>query len=173
MTDFGGSGKHGLTCIQTCTTGLLDLLDFGATLANAIKSIQLIDRVRLTVAYTLPMRELGMMNLMVTAREPGTEATSNGSSLMRLTMRPKACTGVSTKHSSNFQLTLATESRGPETLRIRSGLPGMDSETVTRALDLDCATGDDQQAEHVTDRERLTRISLTWAPPLPMMMLAS
>ena len=25
---------------------------------------------------TLPMRELGMMNLMVTARDPGTEATS-------------------------------------------------------------------------------------------------
>ena len=64
------------------------------------------------------------MNLMVTAREPGTEATSNGSSLMRRTIRPKA---------------FATASRAPETLRIRSGLPGIDSETVTRALDLSYA----------------------------------
>ena len=43
-----------------------------------------------TITYTLPIRELGMMNLIVTAREPGTEATSKGSSLMRRTMRPKA-----------------------------------------------------------------------------------
>ena len=39
---------------------------------------------------TLPMRELGMMNLIVTAREPGTEGTSNGSSLIRRTIRPNA-----------------------------------------------------------------------------------
>lgn len=37
------------------------------------------------------MRELGIMNLMVTARLPGTEGTSNGSSLILRTMRPKAC----------------------------------------------------------------------------------
>lgn len=60
---------------------------------------------------TEPMRELGMMKLssttefqftsklsecstdrMVTAREPGTEGTSNGSSLILRTTRPKACT---------------------------------------------------------------------------------
>ena len=41
-------------------------------------------------AHTLPMRELGMMNLMVTARDPGTDGTSNGSSLIRRTMRPNA-----------------------------------------------------------------------------------
>ena len=39
---------------------------------------------------TEPMRELGIMNLMVTARLPGTDGTSNGSSLMRRTMSPKA-----------------------------------------------------------------------------------
>lgn len=39
---------------------------------------------------TDPMRELGIMNLIVTARLPGTEGTSKGSSLMRRTMRPKA-----------------------------------------------------------------------------------
>lgn len=44
---------------------------------------------------TEPMRELGIMNLMVTARLPGTEGTSNGSSLMRRTMRPKAYHSVS------------------------------------------------------------------------------
>lgn len=37
------------------------------------------------------MRELGMMNLMVTALDPGTDATSNGSSLIRRTMSPNAC----------------------------------------------------------------------------------
>ena len=42
---------------------------------------------------TEPMRELGIMNLMVTARLPGTEGTSNGSSLILRTMRPKACGG--------------------------------------------------------------------------------
>lgn len=45
--------------------------------------------------HTLPIRELGMMNLIVTARDPGTEATSNGSSLMRRTMRPKAYSYIS------------------------------------------------------------------------------
>lgn len=39
---------------------------------------------------TDPMRELGIMNLMVTARLPGTEGESNGSSLIRLTINPKA-----------------------------------------------------------------------------------
>ena len=39
---------------------------------------------------TEPMRELGIMNFMVTARLPGTEGTSNGSSLIRRTMRPNA-----------------------------------------------------------------------------------
>lgn len=93
---------------------------------------------------TEPMRELGMMNLMVTARDPGTEGTSNGSSLIRRTMRPNA---------------LATASRGPETLRIRSGLPGMDSETVTRALDFSCQS---VSAGQVSVRHRRpTLISLT------------
>lgn len=40
--------------------------------------------------HTVPILELGMMNLMVTARDPGTEETSKGSSLIRRTMRPKA-----------------------------------------------------------------------------------
>jgi hypothetical protein len=39
---------------------------------------------------TEPMRELGIMNLMVTARLPGTDGTSKGSSLMRRTISPKA-----------------------------------------------------------------------------------
>jgi len=42
---------------------------------------------------TEPMRELGIMNLIVTARLPGTEGTSKGSSLMRRTMSPKAYLG--------------------------------------------------------------------------------
>jgi hypothetical protein len=37
-----------------------------------------------------PMRELGIMNLMVTARLPGTEALSNGSSFILRTMSPNA-----------------------------------------------------------------------------------
>ena len=41
-------------------------------------------------AYTLPMREFGMIYLMVTARDPGTEAISNGSSMIRRTIRPNA-----------------------------------------------------------------------------------
>lgn len=40
---------------------------------------------------TEPIRELGIMNLMVTARLPGTEGLSKGSSLIRRTMSPKAC----------------------------------------------------------------------------------
>ena len=36
------------------------------------------------------------------------------------------------------RLTLATASSCPETFKIRSGLPGMDSETVTRALLFSC-----------------------------------
>lgn len=99
---------------------------------------------------TEPMRELGMINLMVTAREPGTEGTSNGSSLIRRTMRPKA---------------LATASRGPETLRIRSGLPGMDSETVTRALDFSyksISTGSDVSLAKTT-HPNLVDVSTTTA----------
>lgn len=50
--------------------------------------------------------------------------------------------------------TLETASRGPLTLRMRSGLPGMLSETMTRAPDF-------------------SLISLTWEPAFPMMMDAS
>lgn len=50
--------------------------------------------------------------------------------------------------------TLETASRGPLTLRMRSGLPGMLSETMTRAPDF-------------------SLISLTCEPALPMMMDAS
>ena len=50
------------------------------------------------VTHTLPIRELGMMNLMVTAREPGTDATSKGSSLIRRTMRPNALRRVSSDY---------------------------------------------------------------------------
>lgn len=39
---------------------------------------------------TEPMREFGIMNLIVTARLPGTDGWSKGSSLIRLTMSPKA-----------------------------------------------------------------------------------
>jgi hypothetical protein len=39
---------------------------------------------------TEPIRELGIMNLMVTARLPGTDGTSKGSSFIRRTMSPKA-----------------------------------------------------------------------------------
>lgn len=59
---------------------------------------------------TEPMRELGTMKRIVTDLEPGTEVWSNGSSLILRTMRPNA---------------LLTASRGPETVKIRSGLPGM------------------------------------------------
>jgi len=34
------------------------------------------------------------------------------------------------------ELTLATASKAPETFRIRSGFPGIDSDTVTLAFDL-------------------------------------
>lgn len=39
---------------------------------------------------TEPMREFGIMNLIVTARLPGTEGLSKGSSLILRTIRPKA-----------------------------------------------------------------------------------
>lgn len=39
---------------------------------------------------TEPMREFGMINLMVTALLPGIEGTSNGSSLIRRTIKPNA-----------------------------------------------------------------------------------
>ena len=39
---------------------------------------------------TEPMRELGIMNLIVTARLPGTDGLSKGSSFIRRTMRPNA-----------------------------------------------------------------------------------
>jgi hypothetical protein len=39
---------------------------------------------------TEPMRELGIINLIVTARLPGTEGTSKGSSLIRRTIKPNA-----------------------------------------------------------------------------------
>lgn len=39
---------------------------------------------------TEPIRELGIINLIVTARLPGTDALSKGSSLILRTMRPKA-----------------------------------------------------------------------------------
>lgn len=53
-----------------------------------------------------------------------------------------------------FKYTLETASSAPLTLRIRSGLPGMLSETMMRAPDL-------------------SRISLTWLPLRPIMTLAS
>lgn len=52
------------------------------------------------------------------------------------------------------EITLDTASRGPLTLRMRSGLPGMLSETMTRA-------------------PLFSRISFTCEPPFPMMMEAS
>ena len=39
---------------------------------------------------TDPIRELGMINLIVTARLPGIEGRSKGSSLIRRTISPKA-----------------------------------------------------------------------------------
>lgn len=50
---------------------------------------------------TDPIRELGIMNLIVTARLPGTEGTSNGSSLILRTMRPNACGSVKSDARAN------------------------------------------------------------------------
>lgn len=90
---LGRPREHDLARVQTRARSVLDLLDLGAALANA--GIQSVVPSASTppATHTLPMRELGMINLMVTAREPGTDATSNGSSLMRRTMRPNACAG--------------------------------------------------------------------------------
>lgn len=41
---------------------------------------------------TEPIRELGIMNLIVTARLPGTEGLSKGSSLILRTINPNAWT---------------------------------------------------------------------------------
>jgi hypothetical protein len=69
---------------------------------------------------TEPIREFGTINRIVTAREPGTEGTSNGSSLIRRTINPNA---------------FETASNGPATLKIRSAFPGTASEIVALAPD--------------------------------------
>lgn len=67
------------------------------------------------------------------------------------------------------QLTFATASKGPETFRIRSGFPGMDSDTVTLAFDLSYPV-----SYILTERGcKLTLISLTCAPARPIITLAS
>jgi hypothetical protein len=71
---LGGPWEHGFGCVQTSTGGFLDLLDLGSAFTDPTRQL-LHNDVNLQ-AYTLPMRELGMINLMVTARDPGTEATS-------------------------------------------------------------------------------------------------
>ena len=90
---------------------------------------------------TEPILELGIINLMVTALLPGTDALSKGSSLILRTMRPNAY-GIrrlevrdvgGRKGETGHGRTLETASRGPLTLRMRSGLPGILSETMTRA----------------------------------------
>ena len=108
---------------------------------------------------TEPMREFGIMNLIVTARLPGTDALSNGSSLILRTIKPKAYDtrreiSAMKPRSGCPEHTFETASRGPLTFKILSGLPGMLSDTMTRA-------------------PLFSRISLTCDPPLPMMMDAS
>jgi len=90
-----------------------------------------------------------MINLIVTARDPGTEAISYGSSLIRRTIRPNAYYQLSSKNET-IQLTFATASKGPETFRIRSGFPGMDSDTVTLAFDLSYSSAIPKQMEAVS-----------------------
>jgi hypothetical protein len=67
------------------------------------------------------------------------------------------------------QLTFATASNGPETFRIRSGFPGIDSDTVTLAFDLSYSSAVSRQNESC----ELTLISLTCAPARPIITLAS
>ena len=106
---------------------------------------------------TEPMREFGIINLIVTARLPGTDGLSKGSSLIRRTMRPNAWLKVHQKNpvcSREQEPTLDTASSGPLTFRMRSGFPGMLSDTITRAL-------------------LLSLISFTCVPFLPMIIEAS
>ena len=78
------SQTHTLTSVEP---GSIPSLAFNlAPLASCISLI-----LEPCLPMTDPMREFGIMNLMVTARLPWTEGTSNGSSLMRRTMRPNAC----------------------------------------------------------------------------------
>jgi hypothetical protein len=72
-------------------------------------------------------------------------------------------------NTETTKLTFATASKGPETLRIRSGFPGIDSDTVTLAFDLSYPV-----SFALMDWVRkLTLISLTWAPARPIITLAS
>lgn len=92
--------------------------------------------------HTLPILLLGIMNLIVTGRLPGKEAWSKGSSLILRTINPKACPQTSVtinqfvqERATTSSLTLATASKAPWTLKILSGLPGIDSEMLTLAPD--------------------------------------
>lgn len=112
-TYLSRSGKHGFTGVESGSRSLLDLLDLASTLSDPLsiqfstntyptvppKSQAMINPTKKTqvserLTYTVPILELGMMNLIVTALEPGTEATSKGSSLIRRTISPKACSNV-------------------------------------------------------------------------------
>jgi hypothetical protein len=81
----------------------LDLLDLGSSLADTVMSASgpRIEAVSI-LTHTLPMREFGMMNLIVTALDPGTDATSNGSSLILRTMRPKHCESARVELSNSY-----------------------------------------------------------------------
>jgi hypothetical protein len=51
------------------------------------------------------------------------------------------------RNNEAIQLTLATASKGPETFRIRSGFPGIDSDTVTLAFDLSYSSAMTRRSE--------------------------
>jgi len=96
-TDLGTSGQHLLAGVQPGSTSLLNLLDLATSLADPMNpnaapgQRRACQKPMCDPTHTLPILLLGIINLIVTGRLPGMDGWSNGSSLILLTMSPKAC----------------------------------------------------------------------------------
>lgn len=103
-TDLGTTGQHLLASVQPRSAGLLNLLDLATPLSDpaARKSRSKPDQI-VSIdpnqtdpsielgTHTLPILLFGIINLIVTGRLPGILGSPKFSSLIRLTISPKAC----------------------------------------------------------------------------------
>jgi hypothetical protein len=103
-TDLGTTGQHLLASVQPRSTGLLNLLDLATPLSDPVTGqsrskpdvIISIDTNQMDPSiefgtHTLPILLFGIINLIVTGRLPGILGSPKFSSLIRLTISPKAC----------------------------------------------------------------------------------
>jgi len=143
-THLRGPRQHTLTGIKTSARSILNFLDLRTLFPDDGTHARIRDH-ELDSYCAAPRDRWNIKRLIIYTSDNESKSLFKETEGTRLRM---------SEVGERIRRTFETASRGPLTFRIRSGLPGILSETITRA-------------------PLFSRISLTWAPPLPMMIDAS